>query len=142
MTGAFVHLIPHRGTSAGTPPARSVANPPSAGQFPLLPPHAPFPGFLSISRDTPPWPRHGTPSPAPFGVAPLLALILLLLLPHPCPASLLQTGIALWEDTADPVSFLREGHGRAPDDHLTVSLAAWADWTGGPDPGACAWNTM
>lgn len=90
---------------------------------------------MSTLRDTPPWPRHGTPSPAPCGVAPLLALILFLLLPpHPCPAALLRSGIALWEDSADPLTFVREGHGRALDDHLTVSLAAWAEWTQGTRP--------
>jgi hypothetical protein len=34
--------------------------------------------------------------------------------------------MALWEDTADAERFLQQGHGRALDDHLTVSLAAWS----------------
>jgi len=37
-----------------------------------------------------------------------------------------SAGMALWEDTADAERFLQQGHGRALDDHLTVSLAAWS----------------
>lgn len=41
-------------------------------------------------------------------------------------ATPLSAGLALWEDTADAEHFLQQGHGRALDDHLTVSMAAWS----------------
>ena len=58
----------------------------------------------------------------------LLAACLVLGPARPCHGAGAQTGLTFREDTVDLLRFLREGHGRAQDDHLTFSLAAWHAW--------------